>query len=445
MRLQKVLFSALVACGLTANGLYAADDDNAPSERDIQAVKRFIEDKRAITVKEIGGDLSISGDVRFEYQHTREKLDGVHQRGPKSAVDNLISAGQNNFDVEVNLYLDYTADRTWASIKLEFDNDAGVTSKCKSLASASVNATGSENCGSGQCDSICLERAIFGYNIFESGDARLDIEFGRRNLSSVFDSRIQFSHRFDGAFMKYTNNFEEIGHFHLQGAWFVIDEVVDNHGYAFETGLSNIAETGLDFKYSFIDWKTKQIRRTGVTSLVSDEDGANCLRVFNFRTSQFTAAYTVDPHLLEGYLDKSVKFYGAVLVNHAASSDLTASGKKENIGGYAGVKVGKVKKEGDWSVDFNYQYVEAQAVADKDVLGIGRGNKKGACYPAAHVSGFYVGNANFEGFQLEGLYAITNNLTINLEAEWSCEASLAAAGGVPAKWHKYEAEFIYAF
>src|SRR5690349_21829462 len=64
-----------------AQGDVQFDEKRSPDADDMEALRRWIRDKRMVTVKEIGGDLSISGDVRTEFQDTSEVKNGVQQRG----------------------------------------------------------------------------------------------------------------------------------------------------------------------------------------------------------------------------------------------------------------------------------------------------------------------------------------------------------------------------
>ncbi|MCB1083098.1 MAG: hypothetical protein KDK61_02210, partial [Simkania sp.] len=107
--------------------LNAQDDDGSPGleQRDIEALRDWINTKRQVTVKERGGNLSISGEVRTELQSTNEKKNGIQQRGWRSSNS---GTAMRAWDIEVNLMLDYRTDRTWATVKLEFDNDAGTVS-----------------------------------------------------------------------------------------------------------------------------------------------------------------------------------------------------------------------------------------------------------------------------------------------------------------------------
>src|SRR5262245_41778360 len=118
------LFPAVALFGQSADVDFA--DKSDPDAKDMEALQRWLRDKRFVTMKEIGGDLSLSGEVRTEFQATNERANGIQQR------DNAKVASPPKamyaWDVEVNLMIDYRTDRTWAAIKLEFDNDMGIRS-----------------------------------------------------------------------------------------------------------------------------------------------------------------------------------------------------------------------------------------------------------------------------------------------------------------------------
>src|SRR3990167_10847076 len=86
-----------------AQGDVQFDEKRDPEVDDMEALRRWIRDKRFITVKEIGGDLSISGEVRTEFQDTSEVRNGIRQRGDGGAFDKP----QYAWDIEVNIMIDY--------------------------------------------------------------------------------------------------------------------------------------------------------------------------------------------------------------------------------------------------------------------------------------------------------------------------------------------------
>src|SRR5438093_1408698 len=80
--------------------LLSIDDQRGELDReDIQALRDWLNTKRQVTVREIGGNLSISGQVRTEFQRTNEVVNGIAQRGH----DTPSKLPTNAYDVEVNL------------------------------------------------------------------------------------------------------------------------------------------------------------------------------------------------------------------------------------------------------------------------------------------------------------------------------------------------------
>lgn len=422
MNFLKRLLPIVLSCGFATNAFATSQDID---ERDIQAIRDFIKTKRSITVEEKGGNLGISGEVRTEWQYLCEKEDGLHLRGSKalnladSETGNFVPVPTHEFDIEANLYIDYKCDRTWAFVHLEFDNNSGIPKRY---------------CGSGICHDICLFAAYFGYSICETGCSQLDIEFGRRPLYDVYDSRVQFNSRFDGITLSYYNCYECTFEFFAKGSVFVVNENEDHYGYVGEIGFLNIVDSKLGFKYSFISWN-----KDGPTCYEKDADGITKAEEWNYQISQVTALYQFCPE----FLRSNVRLYAAWLYNHSPKDFTSRNGdfevpSKERMAWYAGVTFGQLRYQGDWSVDVNYQHVEAQAVPDHDVSGIGRGNVK-----RENLQQHGRGNANYRGWLFEAAYAVTDNLTISTEAEFSDEI-LKTVGGKH-DYGKYEIEIGYTF
>ncbi len=439
MKLLKYMLPLVVVCGFTASSLQASSSSSTSeiNERDIQAVKQHLKTKRDMRLSDKHDDLNISGDIRFEYKCLEEEKqtspgNKEDQRGnATTGFGSPILHGSSEFGVEFNLYLDYTAERTWAHVHLEFDNAAGISHECDD---------GNYTCGSGECDQICLRSAYFGYNIFEEGTSRLDVEVGRWDMYALFDSRVQFQNRFDGVLVTYSNSFEDIGDFYVKGGMFVIDSLSSAWGYAAEIALVDIVDIGLDVKYSFVDY-TRSSDRSGHTAAA----GSPCVLSHKARISQFALAYHFNPE----FVNEDIKLYGAFSINHSAKSAHTPDqAGAEDIAWYVGAMIGGIQGEGDWAVDANYQHVEAQAMPDYAVSGIGTGNANGYCY---HMGGgsHAQSNTNYQGFQIEGAYALTDNLVISAEAEFSSEENKKAIRDATATdkvdYTKYEIEFLYSF
>lgn len=410
---MKLSFSiSMIMSALLFFSCFAEKNDNngKREEQDADALKKWVQDKRIVTVKGIGGDLSVSGEVRVEGQGTNEKKEGHRQRGRGGATKRPFYT----FDVEFNLMMDYRSERSWASVKLEFDNDMGTIS--------------------GTVNKLALERAYLGGRIVPGETFIMDVELGRRFLSTVFDSKIEFASLFDGLLLKFNKSFENIGNFYVNGGPFIIDDRKYQFGYVAELGMLSLGNTGIYTKYSIIDWIRHSARERRELA-------------FEFLDSQLIIGY-------QGEVPKwkrMLKVYLAGLYNHAARKIELTHFTRANWGCYAGFSIGQLRKKGDWALDTNYQIVAAQAVPDFDSAGIKRGN--------ASEIGFYsfgkygrgkpttiknaVGGGNFRGWVIEFLYGLTNNLTMLQNFQMS--RTLDTDIGPMIKYYQYELEFIYAF
>lgn len=409
-------------------------------DRDFEAVHQYLNSKRTmdyIEKSENNKYLKLSGDVRTEWQHASESIDRINLRGrpllPIFKDRNPIS--KNSFDIIFNFRCEYNCDRVWSYVNIEYDESAGVGNNDFGICKIDNQAC----TGSGECDDICLKRAFFGYNIWKCDKATLDVEFGRRPLYTIFDSRIEFQARFDGILFKFADVIKGWTEYYIKGGPFVVDYRVGHFAYCVELGGINIRDLGIDLKYSFIDWKKAGRNVCSVRKA----------RGWQFRTSQWSLAYNFR---LPCPLDKKTKIYAAILQNHAARKrelKLTSNislippetiilKHKENLGWYAGFIIGEVKKKGDWSFDANYQMVQAQAIPDCDVHGIGRGNALRETFTATGR-----GKANYKGVTTAFLYAITDKLNFEIDY-WISRAENARIG----RRHNYEGfeiDIIYGF
>jgi hypothetical protein len=416
------------------------------NDKDWSALRDYLASKREDSEKEDEDDdgcgLTISGDVRTEWRHLNES--GINQKNKYrrlrggDAKRNDIPVSRNDFDIECNIRFDYKCDGAWAVAHLDFDNSAGVDDNERPCR---CDPAGYH--GSGSCDSICLKKAYFGYNVFTCGDRRLDVELGRRNLYNVFDSQIQFLSRFDGLLLKYSDRIENIADWYWNTGGFVVDERVNHFAWATETGLLDIMDSGIDLKYSFIDW---------------EKHGKNrCLdnnpRGFKFQVSQITAAYHFKKEVFCGL---PAKLYGAFLRNHSnvkvkvpvlergddttcINKDVPRVSKKGNpFGWYVGFVVGEVVKEGDYAFSAQYEWVGSTAMPDDDCSGIGNGNILNNSFTESCR-----GNTNYKGVKFEFLYALSDNLSIDVIIESTRQIQRSIGG--KHRYSKFELEAIYAF
>lgn len=423
IRISRTLFSLALCLGVSFSLQAAPDREYAQKreENDMDALRRWLNDKRLITVKELGGDLSLSGDVRTELQATNERRNGVQQRGPTSPKGIPMYA----WDVDVSVMLDYRTDYTWASIKLRYDNDMGVKS--------------------GTVNKIKLQKAYLGGRLIAGDTFTFDGEIGRRNLSNTYDSKIEFGALYDGVLVRFNKAFPSIGDFYFNTGSFLVSDRTNQYGYVAEMGMLRIGNVGLNSKYSVIDWKKH---------FASPEKDAR----YNFVVQQFLLSYQFSP---DWFAKRLIKFYSAGLTNliaddlvlpKSATDPTLQNFGKQNWGWYAGVSLGTLKKAGDWAIDVNYQWAQAQVVPDYDFMGIGRGNTANvglystviddtATPPTTAETA--VGPCNYYGFEIDCLYAFTDNLSIEENFKWS--RTLNTNIGPNLKYQQFEVEFIYAY
>lgn len=420
MKLNPILrrfFYLCTACSLTASlSASTIDSSSDIDQKDVNAVREWINAKRQVTVRETGGALSLSGEVRTEMQSTGEVRNGVKQRGRGGPiVKEGFPLPQNTFDIEVNVMLDYRTDATWGSIKLEFDNDAGIIS--------------------GTLDKLKLERAYWGVRALEGDTYNFDVEAGRRRMSTIVDSKIEFDGFFDGLWFRYDQSYDAIGDLYLHAGVFIINENKSQFGYLGEIGVYNIGGTGLYSKYSLIDWDTKNLH-----SKINNQR-------YDFIVSQLLIGYKFLPSRLK----KIVQIYLAGLWNGNANRLKITNYHRANWGTYVGFSIGEIKKKGDWALDVNYQVLAAQCVPDFNVQGIGLGNSDNSGFYTTNVRGGGTpttrrtagGNVNYRGFQMTLDYLLTNQL--NLQQSWQQSITLDNSIGPFRRYKQYEIEFIYGF
>lgn len=392
---------------------------------DPRILRDFIESRGLIACRQKCGQLTIAGDARARYIATGEKVDGYKQRGFGTTKP------INLFKSEFNLFLDYVDTKSWVSTKVKWAVVDGVDG--------------------GSLTKTELDRAFIGYDIYECDDLDFYIELGRSRLDYIFDSRVEFSSFFDGIHLYYTNDLPRIGTFVIHGGPFVVDSLTNHYAWVMETYIDEWADTGLILKYSLIDW-----RRRAPTKYIG-----------NFKDVQQRAIGILDPNIrdnpryrflisqmLFGYTSainfcrcKTLYLYGAVLANHDARKSPTTANTYANKAWYVGFTLGKLCKACDWSIDANYQYVQAQAVPEFDLAGIGHGNAAGSLLSDAILAGLVgpgaVGFTNFKGIQVSALYALTDALSLRAKGEWTTPINPNIGGTF--NYKSFEMAAIYAF
>lgn len=458
-----VLLSALLIFFATA--LCAQDTEDTGrldayqdelDERDWEVIREYLRFRREVEKEKTKSALLLSGDIRSEWQHNVEAVDGINLFGSDVVDRNGIRRGNNVFKVQSNFRLDYDVESSWAVFQLNYNNKAGIDDE---LNCSDFNSKGERICycrelqGSGNCGNICVKQAFFGYNLYKCKETEFDIEIGRRNLYHVFDSKVQFLSRFDGIVLSLNSSVKDLFEYYIYTAGFVVDFKSNHFSWITETGFLDIYESGLDLKYSFIDWnKNGHNRCSGrVPICLKDKDkcekDGECVKPGDpliccgrkppgtrFMVSQWTAAYAIKKEKTR--LNEPIKVFGAFLINH--DNPVPCLGSRFNKAWYAGFTIGDLRKEEDWSFGVQYQWVEAFSVPDLDMAGIGNGN---VLDDLIITDG--IGNTNFKGWRFNGAYLLTDDITIEARYQWSTEISKKFGG--PHYYNQFKVEMLYAF
>lgn len=448
MRIFKYLLPIVMTVQMVSSSLFAAPNDSNNSEhaeeineRDLQALRDFLHSKRTKDLLDKITHLSFSGDVRFEWRNMNERICGRELRGRSLKNRRGVPFfSHNDFDVEFNFIVSYEADRTWAVAHLDYDNSAGIDrfdcccdkfgsdgctvappeikKICKHCPCCECRKKHPRMRGSGTHDDIDLKRAYMGYEIYADGCTEIDVELGRRKMYDVFESDIQFCSRFDALVFEAGTTFEHIAKTYWKIAGFVVDERVNQFAWATEFGFLNIGDIGLDMKYSLVDWQTVSF----------DRCGEHNPRGFRYLNSQVILTYHLDQCRFGLPENLPAAIYGAALYNHRAHHG------SKGLGWYAGFMIGDVEHEGDWSLEIEYQWVGQDAVAYDDSNGIGLGDL------LADYCGGPGPTPGYKGWQINSLYALTDNLII--------DTTLTYATSNQAIRHNYscvEVEAVYGF
>lgn len=346
--------------------------------------KEYLASKRSVELSDRfkDGALTLGGEVALEYHKLSETRRDVKETSPD------VSNAGNVANVAAKLMLDYKTENTWASIKLKFKNDVGQDAgqqqeKSKAAEETLVKTEDEKRrVGSGTKNKVSLDKAFFGFNLFESESSSLDVEIGRNQRESYFNSKLQFDSYQDGIALLAQKSFDKFGDGYATASVHMVDTGSRHAGFTGEAGLNHIYGSGLNLSYSFSNWKKsgKGAYNENATPKRKDNAMHHCYQI-----SQFTASYDISEDLIK----VPVSIYAAFLVNHAAQKEekraaattptviLESTEKKNNTGWYAGFVVGatKIKKKGDWQFESYLSYVGGQLIPFYDMPGIGPDRK----------------------------------------------------------------------
>lgn len=452
MRCLNKLFLAACFFGLGVAHLYGNEPEGKTifqqeiEENDEDALLDFINGKRYIPLAGKSENLTISGEVHFEWNYQKERLMGKDLRVYtfrefEEWTDEIfeprdrIMIGHNDFDVQLDFFMDWKGEHTWARSHLRYDNSAGVSDNGLDEL---IDPEGYH--GSGSVDNLALREAYMGYEIFNCRDNRMTVELGRRGqLYKVFYSEIAYSSRLDGIILKFAskNGANLVEDWYITGAAFVVDERCNHFAWATEFGLNNILDSGVDFKYSYVDWHKRGKNRYFVKNPLG----------FRFKVSQWSLFYEFSPNWLGGY---PIALSGGFLMNHipakyvyintAGPVNYTPLKKKignQNLGGFVNIQFNEIEHEGDWYASALVGFCQAQAIPDNDVRNIGTGN-----FLHESMTAFGRGNTNWKGYCLRAGYAMTDNWVI--ETQYNHSWNIKNIAGTRS-YMRYTMESIYSF
>jgi hypothetical protein len=417
---EEKLIAAVSNLGPTAGGFLSVGEFGPDDEDyvDPRVLRDFVESRGLIQCRQKEGTLTIAGDVRARWIAAGEKLKGEKQRGQGTEV------AINRYKSEISIYLDYVAPRSWVTTKLKYVNFDGIDG--------------------GSSTRVDMERAFIGFDVFSQGEEDFYIEIGRSNLDYMFESRVQFSSIFDGIHIFYTREWPCVGIFTIHGGPFIVDNFTNHYAWILETFITNCYNTGFSLKYSIVDW----FRHAETLNYGNLEDSGDILITNNpryrFVISQWLLGYEKKIDFLNC---KSLFIYGAVLHNWAARAHPQTNNKRLSNAWYAGFTLGKLCKACDWSIDINYQFVQAQAVPEFDLNGIGHGNAANGLLSDAIITGLALSDVrlftNFKGWEANLLFALTDTLSLRTKAQYTVPINKSVGG--PFHYKGFEMSVIYAF
>lgn len=458
MNLKKYAFSGVMAAiMLQPLQLYAVDFDlgGLNDARNMQEFRKLIEKQRNVSVFEKGGSLLIGGDVTFDGAFTREKRDGKNVNGKGGAE--VHGADRRDYPVadygvKMSLSLKYTDDNSYADILLKGSHHAGLDTKNYDVSSGAIPYEYSSL--KPTTSGIKVEKANFGTQVFGDEMQSLCVELGRQRYYDIFDSRITFFQKFEGAVLKYANIFEGVGRFHATAASSVIANRANHYSFAGEIGLDQFMDSPFGLKYAYY-----KISKDGMYADGSNSKGevANtstyCYhdKGFNYALSHVLAHYNTT---LDFMAATPAKFYAGYAYNHLAKKRSEFDNKEKPHAWYAGATFGDIKMPGQGTVDIIYQYVQAESVPEIDNVGGYYGmNQTNIPNVVTPTAGF----TNFKGFAISGGYLASKEILLTakivlldeVDAGFSNSSAGTGLGYEPATskldFKKFEAEVKYMF
>lgn len=421
-----ISFANLHARNANSNYTRATDLLDTVNQKDLWAIRDWLKTKR-VALNAKGADLSIAGDVMAEWRNVHEKL------GSLDLTDGSASPGgwsNNLYSIDFRLYFDYKAPKTWASVKLEFNNAGGTFN--------------------GEANQIALDRANMGYHLYDDGIQRLDAILGRQRSYEMYDSEVQFNSTLDGFTGTYAITLDRVADLSIRGGGYIVDQSYNHPVWIVQGGLYDILDTGLYMEYAFTDWHKETRNATIITNLASGNVVTVGKERWQYITNQFILGYVFNPEIFT----VDVRLFGGILWNAVADRDTVLRISKNkvdsraNLAGWVALQLGSVQRAGDWAFQAQWQVVEALSIPDWDVSGIGTGNSTSSSLFGFNAFSSAVnfpgnGNTNYNGFELDLLYSVTNELVLEMRLQRALPKMKNI--GYPINYTNFILAAIYAF
>ncbi|BAE81764.1 hypothetical protein [Chlamydia felis Fe/C-56] len=361
-------------------------------------LKAYLNTRGFVETRKRGGVLRLAGDVRAKWIHAREDI-----KTPPAQTDKYKPLPVNRYRSEFNLYVDYNADKTWLTSEMSWAAIAG---------------------GESSAAGMDIDRAFLGYRFYENPETRTNIfaEIGRSSLGSIFESEVQFNSNFDGIHLYATRRLCERFPYNviIHGGPFVVNMAKKHYAWVVE-GIVNKLPGNFSVKCSVIDWNSFSPTEAPSPSKTAVGPVSTTLK-YKYCVWQWLVGKYSELPWFHGK-KKPLYVYGAYLLNSLAKATPTTLNEKHNKAWFVGGTLGRLRKAGDWSATVRYEYVEALAVPEIDVSGIGRGNQLKYWFAQA-IAGNYDpkeanGFTNYKGASYLFMYGITDSLSFRAYGAYS--------------------------
>ncbi|AHK63662.1 hypothetical protein [Chlamydia avium] len=392
--------------------------EHSPAFTSLDEVKSYLDTRGFVETRKRGGILRLAGDVRAKWIYAKEDI-----KNP--TLSDKTPLPTNRYRSEFHLYVDYTTGKSWLTSKMNWTAIAG----------GETTAAG-----------VDINRAFLGYRFYEDPATftKVFAEIGRSLLGDIFESELQFNSDFDGVHFYASRRLSKDHPYHaiVHGGPFVVNMAKKHYAWVIE-GIVNKLPGNFSLKCSVIDWNSFSPSETSSTTSSS---GSQKDPKYKYCVWQWLVGKYATVSWWHGE-KKPLYLYGAYLMNALAKATKTTLNEKQNKGWFIGGTLGALRKEGDWSFTVRYEYVEALAIPEIDVSGIGRGNQLKFWFSQA-IAGNYDpkeanGFTNYKGASYLFMYGITNSLSLRAYGAFSKPADNRL--GSDFTYRKFDIGLISAF